>query len=1226
MKSLFSQLTSLALRFRTVTLALVVLVTITGIIAITQLKQELIPSIEFPQTIILSEVAGMSSEQVLDVLTKRLESALGSVPEIVNMESTTTGSFGAIITARNDFGVNQERLRGKIQDALDQVWLPVRMIAPPDGENPQAFAERLLGDMTPDVLIYLAQNDSNFPFQLAPEVWQALPDDTVKALLTYLAGQTQESAGQESELRRLVEQEIVPALESIPQVANVSVSGGQALPGDGDAVATPAPAAANAPSLMPQLTPAVWQIASTKAGISGTLDASAVEKVTALNVEAPSVDENTPPALPESWQMDRFKDASDLIEMRTLTRSIGSTFNTFESTGRIVGALGQTDDLTPDVIAQMLAIDPTMVNYFKAEQLAAMPDDVFAALPDDYIAGLDGITRDALAAKALASALTGEEAASEPVNLPSAWKIQPPQLITFSFDDLPLANYSISGMAAPSEQTADTPAEVASQPTPAPTEEATPIVANIPEGPALPEQFNLLGAFFGVTLDTADDLLTLQLPEAAAQQLGSTHPSPAQLFNALALLSNPQTLAALPLAQRLALGALDVGGVFGDLSPEAVQFIDQYDPTFLPSLSADVYALLSDAVLALPEAAPPLDTVWDNLATQPQFGSMPLHSAKDILALGGGSASSVLNNINTDVPERFAGYEVRLFDSLSPGIIRYFVAHEPEFFTNLDPAVLLKLSPEALALVPQDVIASLPGDTATQLSAIASGEQESAAAELASRYATDVPPADPNAPPLNADWATIGNFLSVELDTADDFFRFFPNAANFLNSFFDSAQGAAFAPNLFGGLTLDDINYMVGRDPNLLNDLRIEALQLLSPDVVARLPQDVQDRIASGATPFVPTDNVTRTNGNPSLVVTVYKTADSNNVEAFHIVDDALHAIATEHPSIQVNVAFEQASFVEESISGVAREGGLGAIFAVIVILVFLSSGTWSSSPRRIVGSVMVALFLVLLALYVLSNMPPSGDLGDAFASSDVVVRVLLIGGALAGLAILLYPGKLPYPSWRSTLVTGVSIPLSVLIAMTLMRWLPPAVHGLLADSADTSPLISFALRLFPSSITLNIMTLSGLTVAIGRVVDDSIVVLENIFRHVQEGGDKREAIIQGTRDVSVAIFAATVITVVVFLPLGLTGGIIGEIFLPFGLAVTYALLSSFVVAITVVPVLAYLLLDNREISGEHESWLERVYQPTLRWVLDSAGHRWAILGVAVISLVIGGALFASRP
>lgn len=1226
MKSLFSQLTTLAVRFRAITLALVALVTFTGIIAVTQLKQELIPSIEFPQTIILAEVAGMSSDQVLDVVTRRFESALGSIPEIVNLESTTTGAFGAVITARNDFGMNQDRLRGEIQDALDSVWIPSRQIAPPEGEDSQAFAARLLGDLTPDVLIYLARNDSNFLFQLSPEVWQALPDETVTTLLAYLAGQVQESAGQENELRRLVEQEIVPALENIPQVANVSVSGGQALPGEGESVeATPAPESTNAPSLLLQLTPPVWQIVSAKAGVSGTLDQSAIDELNALDVTIPTVVTSAPPALPESWRMDHFKDTRDLVEMRTLTRSTGSMLNTFQTTGKIVGALGQTDDLTPDAVTQMLAIDPTMVNYFKAEQLAAMPDDVFAALPDEYIASLDGITRDALAAKALARAITGDDAASTPVNLPSAWKIQPPQLITFSFDDLPLANYSISGMATPVESTNDAPAEVVTEPTPAPTEEVTPVVQNIAEGPALPDQFDLLGVFFGVSLDTADDLLTLELPEAAAQQLGSTHPAPAQLLNTLALLGNPQTLAALPFAQRLALGALDIGGVFGELSPEAIEFIEQYDPTFLPSLSADVYNLLSDGVLALAEAAPPLDTVWDNLATQPQFGDMPLNSAKDILALGGGSASSVLNNINSDVPERFAGYEVRLFNSLSTGIIRYFVVHEPDFFTNLDPAVLLKLSPDVLALVPQDVIASLPAEDAATVTAIASGEQESAAEELASRYASDVPPADPNAPSLNPEWATIGNFLSVELDSADDFFRFFPNTANFLNSFLDSAQGAAFAPGLFGGLTLDDLNYMVGRDPNLLNDLRIEVLQLLSPDVVAGLPQDVQDRIASGATPFVPTDNVTRTNGNPSLVVTIYKTSDANNVEAFHIVDDALHAIAAENPSIQVNVAFEQASFVEESISGVAREGGLGAIFAVIVILVFLSSGTWGSRPRRIVGSIMVALFLILLALYVLSNAS-GGDLGAAFASSDVVVRVLLIGGALAGLAILLFPGKLPYPSWRSTLVTGVSIPLSVLIAMTLMRWLPPAVHGLLIDSQEASPLVGFFLRLFPASITLNIMTLSGLTVAIGRVVDDSIVVLENIFRHVQEGGDKREAIIQGTRDVSVAIFAATVITVVVFLPLGLTGGIIGEFFLPFGLAVTYALLSSFVVAITVVPVMAYLLLDNREISGEHESWLERLYNPILRWTLASTGHRWIVLGIAFISLAIGGALFASRP
>ena len=1160
-----------------------------------------------------------------------MEAALDGVPEIVNLESTTTGAFGAVITARNNFGVNQDHLQAQIQAALDSIWLPVRRIAPTDGQDAQAFASTLIGQMTPDVLIYLAERDPNFLFQLAPEVWQALPDETVKTLLAYLAGNTQATGGQESALRRLVDQEIVPALESIAQVANVSVSGGQELPSENAVAATAEPTAqvTDAPSLLLQLTPAVWQAAAPKAGISGALDASAVEELKAIPIEIPA----TAPALPQSWQMDRFKDARDLNEMKTLTRNLGAVFNSFLSSGEIVGALGQTDDLTPEDITQMLAVEPTLVEYFKAEQLAAMPDDVFAALPDDFIAGLDGITRDQLAAKALARSITGEDIAPAPVDLPSAWKIQPPSLISFSFDDIPLAYYSISGSDA-SLADADVASSSETGSTNTATPEATPVseatvttapdVTSLPEGPALPPQFGLLGTFFGVTLDTADDLLTIQLPEATAAQFGSSNPTAADLLNNLVLLQNPQVLEQLPAMARLALGAINIGDVFAALSPEALDYIGQHDPTFFASLSSAVYDLLSNEALALPQAAPPLDTTWNTLADQPQFSDAPLRSAQDVLTLGDRKASAALNQIDDNVPERFAGYEVRLFNSLSTGTIRFFVAHEPDFFASLDPDGLAKLSPAALALVPEDVLDALPN--AADLRAIAAGKQPSAAEQLASLYATDVPPADPSAPPINADWAVVGNFYSVELNSADDFFRFFPDPVGFLNSIFDSPQGASFAPSLFGGLTVEDIDYMVKRDPTLLNNLRIEALQLLSADVVASLPQDVQDRIKSGATPFVATDNLTRTNGNPSLVVTVYKTADANNVEAFHIVDEALDRIAEEHPALHVDVSFEQASFVEESISGVAREGGLGAIFAVIIILIFLSNGSWASRPRRITGAVMVGLFLVLLALVVLANAGSvGGDLGLAFEQVDVLMKFLLIGGALAGLLIIVYPGRLPYPSWRSTLVTGVSIPLSVLIAMTLMRWLPPAVHGLLIDSAD-STLVGFLLRLFPASISLNIMTLSGLTVAIGRVVDDSIVVLENIFRQVQEGGDKRTAIIKGTRDVSVAIFAATVITVVVFLPLGLTGGIIGEFFLPFGLAVTYALLSSFVVAITVVPVLAYLLLDNREISGEHDSWLERLYRPALRWALSSRAHRFAVLGIAFLSLAVGGALFATRP
>ena len=138
--------------------------------------------------------------------------------------------------------------------------------------------------------------------------------------------------------------------------------------------------------------------------------------------------------------------------------------------------------------------------------------------------------------------------------------------------------------------------------------------------------------------------------------------------------------------------------------------------------------------------------------------------------------------------------------------------------------------------------------------------------------------------------------------------------------------------------------------------------------------------------------------------------------------------------------------------------------------------------------------------------------------------------------------------------------------------------------------------------------------------------MLENIFRHLQEGEDKTHALIEGTRDVSVAIFAATVITVVVFLPLGLTGGIIGEFFLPFGLAVTYSLMSSFIVAITVVPVVAYLLLDRNEIADDENSGLERLYEPALKWALANGRNSIIVFVAAAISLVVGLGLFATRP
>lgn len=1233
MKSFFGLLTNLSLRFRLITMVLVIAVIVLGVISITQLKQELLPPIEFPQTIILGQVSGLTSEQVMAVLTKPLETELDKIDELVNIQSTTTGAFGSVIQTSNEFGLNQERLRQRIQAAINAVWLPLRRIAPADGQDAQTFASTLLADMTPDVLIYLAERDPNFLFQLSPEVWASFSPDTTRTVLAYLAAQTEASTTGKSALRQLVDQEIVPQLDALDMVANINVGGGQVLPGEQSALAVSAPVAENTQpsSLLLKLSREVWAVVSSDLG---ELNGNAVQVLSSVAYEIP---ENAPP-LPASWQMDRFIDATDLAEMRTLTRTTAGVFNNFYTSGQIVGALGQTNDLTPDLIERMLAIDPTMVEYFEADQLAAMSPEVFAALPGDFVANLDGFTRDALAAAALAQSITGERVEPKPVNLPSSWRISPPQIISFSFDDLPLATFSVFGnlnsgqVAAPQEDNVSE-AVAQAETTPEPNPETIIPIRDIPQGPPLPLTFNLLlGSFLGTELNTADDLIDMPVSGQIAEQLGANTLRASDFFNFLILLSNPASLP--PGAPTL---PIDVSTLISGLSPEAVAFVADNDPTFIPNLSAAVYERFSDAVLRQPQLNPPLADVWDTLANQPQFADNPLDTAKDLLTIGNGKASSVLNTIDETVPEDFSGYEVRLFDSLTPGVVRYLALNEPDFYSNLSVTVLEKLSPQVLALLPSDFLASLDPAVAEKLTAIASGQQDSAAAVLESRYTTNAPPADPNAPVLNPEWVVIEQFFNIELDTADDFFRFpegfqFSGASDLMNGLYASPQGASFAAGMIGGLSADAVNYMLKRDPEVFSDLLPDPLQAFSPENLALLPRELQERAKSGGEPFKPTDAVTRTNGASSLLVTVFKAREANTVEAFHTVEAVIHAIDEANEDIQIDVAFEQASFVEESISGVAREGLLGAVFAIIVILLFLSDGVWNRSPRRTVGVVMVAVFTIGLILVVVGGLnAANGDVGLAFAQADTVVRVLLIIGIISGVVILLWPGNIPNPAWRSTLVTTVSIPLSILAALAMMNWLVPAVHNLLAPAAESSPILAFILRLFPASLTLNLMTLSGMTVAIGRVVDDSIVVLENIFREMQTGKSKREAILSGTRDVSVAIFSATIVTVVVFLPLGLTGGLISEFFLPFGLTVTYALMASFFVAITVVPALAYTFVNEHDIveeegAGPIAGQVAKVYQPILNWALANGRNRSIVLGIAALSLVLSGVLFGARP
>ncbi|WP_433079414.1 efflux RND transporter permease subunit [Dactylosporangium sp. CA-052675] len=278
--------------------------------------------------------------------------------------------------------------------------------------------------------------------------------------------------------------------------------------------------------------------------------------------------------------------------------------------------------------------------------------------------------------------------------------------------------------------------------------------------------------------------------------------------------------------------------------------------------------------------------------------------------------------------------------------------------------------------------------------------------------------------------------------------------------------------------------------------------------------------------------SITRTDGKPSLGISVTAAPDGNAVKISHAVRDKLADLEKQlGGDTKITSVFDQAPFVESSIKSLSTEGALGLLFAVVVILVFLVS-------------------------------------------------------------------------LRSTLVTAVSIPLSVVVAL---------------------------IGLWIGDYSLNLLTLGALTIAVGRVVDDSIVVLENIKRHLEYGEAKVHAILTGVKEVTGAVVASTLTTVAVFLPIGLVGGLAGELFRPFAVTIAVALLASLLVALTVVPVLAYWFLRQPKTLGteereaieakahekERRSPLQRAYVPVISWVTRSRATRWITVGLSVVVFIL---------
>ncbi len=228
--------------------------------------------------------------------------------------------------------------------------------------------------------------------------------------------------------------------------------------------------------------------------------------------------------------------------------------------------------------------------------------------------------------------------------------------------------------------------------------------------------------------------------------------------------------------------------------------------------------------------------------------------------------------------------------------------------------------------------------------------------------------------------------------------------------------------------------------------------------------------------------------------------------------------------------------------------------------------------------------------LEIISTFDQGGPIED---SVKTMINKAVFGAIFAMVIIMLFLRDI-----RSTLISVISIPLSLLIAILLLKQM---------------------------DITLNIMTLGAMTVAIGRVIDDSIVVVENIYRRMSSHDELlkgKELIREATKEMFKPIASSTIVTIAVFLPLGFVQGMIGELFLPFALTIVFSLLASLLVAVTIVPMMAHSFFKNgikkkQQVHVDQPSKLGKFYKKVLNWSLN---HKWITTGIAILMLV--GSLF----
>jgi HAE1 family hydrophobic/amphiphilic exporter-1 len=317
--------------------------------------------------------------------------------------------------------------------------------------------------------------------------------------------------------------------------------------------------------------------------------------------------------------------------------------------------------------------------------------------------------------------------------------------------------------------------------------------------------------------------------------------------------------------------------------------------------------------------------------------------------------------------------------------------------------------------------------------------------------------------------------------------------------------------------------------------------------------------------------------GKSAVVLQVRKQSGTNAIEVVDGIKERIEEIRPQIPAgYKLDVIRDQSEFVLAAVGAVKEHLILGSIFAALIVWLFLSS------PRFWTVLLMVGGTLLLYTLVWGHSIPVPKSIGIPIAIA-------------IGIAMFIYFAK----KSRPTLIAAVAIPSSLVATFAAMAYM---------------------------GFTLNIITLLALTLAVGIVIDDAVVVLENIFRWMEEKKmSPAEAAVAGTREVGLAVMATSLSLIIVFLPVAFMAGIVGRFMFSFGVTMAFAIAVSLLVSFTLTPMMAarYLRREDLQHEGTRTKGLYAVVERVYMKMLDfSMAHRWVIIVAMVVVFVAMFPLF----